>query len=65
MNKVRKVDDLVPVQAHAQRYYEMTRPAQQQQNGYNNARPQAQNGGNSYQAPTTTSEPDMPFLPFD
>ena len=67
MNKVRKVDDLVPVAAHAQRYYEMTRPMNaQQQNGYNNPRPQApQNNGGNYQAPTTTSEPDMPFLPFD
>lgn len=65
MNKVRKVDDLVPVQAHARRYYDMTHPVPQQQTGYNNQRPQTQNIGNSYQAPTTTSEPDMPFLPFD
>ena len=63
MNKVRKVDDLIPVQAHSNRYYDMVRPVGsggQSNTGFNNQRsaPQ-QNSG--YQAPTTTAS-DMDFL---
>ena len=60
MNKVRKVDDLVPMTAHSIRYYDTARPVNN--SGFNKSSTPTQQ--TDYQAPTSTASSSMDFLPF-